>query len=169
MGIWFALHGERVGDFNLSLGASDGGSTRASSADILPVGSFCKPWTAVAIMRMAEQGTFQLDDPFPPLVDPYMERWNKTSTVKLWGAEINNVTIRMLLHMNAGIVSYNDTVIHKLTVRTMLVYIALWCPLALQKDITAGGSLLEDQQSQAVISLPSLQEVHCWRTSKAKQ
>lgn len=102
MGIWFALHSntnDGMGNFNLSLGTSDGaGGTIATDADILPVGSFCKPWTAVAIMRMAEQGKFQLDDAFSPLVDTYMQKWNNTSTTTFWGPEIQNVTVKSTQH-----------------------------------------------------------------------
>ena len=46
--------------------------------------------------------------------------------------EINNVTVRMLLHMNAGIPSYNDTLIHNLTVNEPDYDINPWDYLVLQ-------------------------------------
>lgn len=68
------------------------------------MGSYAKPWTAAAIVRLAEQvncnrekhhaivkkliapiffaiqqGNFSLDDPFVPLIDPYLKQINETT------------------------------------------------------------------------------------------
>ena len=60
-----------------------------------------KPWTAVAVLKLVEKGAFGLDDPIPPLIDPWLRKYNGTTLTGLgWTSEIGKVTVRMLLHMN---------------------------------------------------------------------
>eukprot|EP00040_Diaphanoeca_grandis_P009265 m.48216 g.48216 ORF g.48216 m.48216 type:complete len:460 (-) comp20690_c0_seq1:260-1639(-) len=117
MGIWVALKSEDF-DFAFSLGSSDGAKTKALNTDVIPTGSYAKPWTAVAILRLVEDGKIDLDGAIVPLLDPVLTRINGTTMRELgWGAEIENVTVRMLLHMTAGIMTYNDTTIMRETLQ----------------------------------------------------
>jgi hypothetical protein len=69
LGIWVAIvnESERVW---VALGTPDGGVSRTGPRDIVPVGSYAKPWTAVAVLRLVERGLFALDDKAGPLIDP---------------------------------------------------------------------------------------------------
>ena len=68
-GVWFAIRTSNE-TIAIPFGVSDGKSTPAVESDIIPMGSYAKPWTAAAILRLVEQGKFKLDDPFVPIVDP---------------------------------------------------------------------------------------------------
>ena len=95
---------------------TDGGSTPAAEHDIVPVGSYAKPWTAVAILHLVEQGLFALEDLAAPLIDPFLKRTNGTTMQKLFGNEVLTLTVRDLLHMRSGFDTYGDTYIHNITV-----------------------------------------------------
>ena len=69
LGVWVALVNESERAW-VALGTPDGGLTRAGPRDIVPVGSYAKPWTAVAVLRLVERGLFALDDKAGPLIDP---------------------------------------------------------------------------------------------------
>jgi D-alanyl-D-alanine carboxypeptidase len=81
----------------------------ALETDLTPLGSVTKPYTAVRLMQLVEQGVVGLDDPMHKWVDPALQRWNKTTVLKLFGSPlIMNVTIRHLVKMRSGIQEYND-------------------------------------------------------------
>jgi CubicO group peptidase (beta-lactamase class C family) len=113
LGVWFALKNETE-SFGAQVGVSDGAAKPATADDIIPAGSYAKPWTATAILRLVEAGRFSLDDPAGPLIDPFLTQ-NGTTVEDIWGPEFAYITVRDLLHMTSGLVSYNDTVIHNLT------------------------------------------------------
>ena len=69
LGIWVSIVNESERAW-VALGTPDGGLTRAGPRDIVPVGSYAKPWTAVAVLRLVERGLFSLDDKAAPLIDP---------------------------------------------------------------------------------------------------
>jgi CubicO group peptidase (beta-lactamase class C family) len=71
----------------------------ADNSDVVPVGSYAKPWTAVAIMQLVEQGRLSLTDSVATIVNPWLQQLNGTTLEKVgWGASIRAVTIEMLLH-----------------------------------------------------------------------
>ena len=47
--------------------------------DIIPLGSIMKGYTAMAIMRLVDQGIIGLNDTVSPLVDEFLYRTNKTT------------------------------------------------------------------------------------------
>ena len=59
-----------------------------------------------------------IDAPPAQHVDPFLTRINGTNTTleALWGATINNVTIRMLLNMRSGLAEYDDQQIRRETI-----------------------------------------------------
>lgn len=73
MGIWIAIVNETE-RFSVSLGTSDGGTTAVTASDILPVGSYAKPWTAVAVLRLVETGVIALEDLAEPLIGEHAAR-----------------------------------------------------------------------------------------------
>ena len=113
LGIWFAYRNASE-KFAVSIGVADGRSRAATNADIVPIGSYAKPWTAVAVMRLVESGVIHLDDLAAPLIDPYLAH-NATSLARIYGTMVNTITVHDLLHMTSGLESYDDDVIHNLT------------------------------------------------------
>eukprot|EP00035_Acanthoeca_spectabilis_P010883 m.192102 g.192102 ORF g.192102 m.192102 type:complete len:479 (+) comp15160_c0_seq2:152-1588(+) len=114
LGIWVAIvnGSER---FVVSLGTSDGGATSAGGHDILPVGSYAKPWTAVAVLRLVERGVISLNDLAEPLIDPFLKRINGTTLRELYGPNIAVLTVHDLLHMTSGLARYGDDWVHDYT------------------------------------------------------
>jgi len=79
MGVWI---GYKSKDFDavVSLGSPDGGNSDADATrDIVPAGSLTKPWTAVGVLRLVEDGVIDLDDPISPHVDPFLLKINDTT------------------------------------------------------------------------------------------
>lgn len=111
MGIWIAYRNATEA-FEMAFGTSDGKHTPAANNDIIPCGSLTKPYTAIAILRLVEKGKFKLDDPVQPTIDPYIMKYNSTTLQELgWPADIANVTVRMLLHMDSGVRDYDNNII----------------------------------------------------------
>ena len=52
--------------------------------DLVPIGSVMKGYTSMGIMRLVEQGVFGLNSTVAPLIDPFLQRINGTSMLKLW-------------------------------------------------------------------------------------
>ena len=74
----------------------------------IPMGSATKLYTAVSVLRLAEQGRLSLDDRVAPLADAYLSRYHGTTLRELWGgdATIDEVTFRQLLGMQSGVKDY---------------------------------------------------------------
>ena len=115
MGFWFGFRNSTA-SFSVALGVSDGASKKSMKGDIIPAGSLAKPFTAVGVLGLVELGLLELDDRIPQHIDPFLMRENGTTLEALYGEEINNVTVRMLLQMRSGLKEYNDAVIKKYTV-----------------------------------------------------
>ena len=69
--------------------------TNITAHDLVPTGSMVKPMTAMAVMRLVEQGKVGLNDSISMHVDPILKSGNGTSMIELWNGNetINNVTI----------------------------------------------------------------------------
>jgi CubicO group peptidase (beta-lactamase class C family) len=111
-GLWlgFVNQNEKI---ELASGVVDGVThegQRATTANLVPLGSITKTYTAAAIMGQVERGLVNLDDPMAQHVDPVLSKWNGTTLGQLFGADsgIYNVTVRHLLSMHSGLHDYND-------------------------------------------------------------
>ena len=85
--------------------------TNMTEDDFIPLGSMIKPMTAMAVIKLVEEGKVALNDSIGMHIDPILKSGNNTSMLELWGnnTEINNVTIDMLLHMKSGMLDYSDS------------------------------------------------------------
>jgi len=71
-------------------------------------GSCTKLVTGVSILRLANAGVFALDDKVHRILDPYFEKQGfKHTMASMFGPEANNVTIRQLAEMRAGVPDYD--------------------------------------------------------------
>ena len=75
--------------------ADIGKDIRASAKTIYQAASLSKPVTAMAVIKMAEDGLINLDDP----VNKYLKRWQ----LPMSGFDNNEVTIRRVLSHTAGL------------------------------------------------------------------
>jgi D-alanyl-D-alanine carboxypeptidase len=80
-----------------------------SGADILPsdevrLASNIKPFMAAAILKLVEQGRFELDDPMAPLLSP-----RARAIFEKAGRKIDQITIRQLLNHSSGIDDYGNS------------------------------------------------------------
>jgi len=84
--------------------------TLMTTASLFPSGSVTKTFTAVAALRLADQGKLDLDAPFHKLVDPWLKAQGKPSLRELWGgnATIERVSARQLLGQRSGVPDYDD-------------------------------------------------------------
>merc|ERR1711865_1252102 len=100
-----------LGDAPMSLA-----SAGADVTDKFAWGSITKMWTGASIMQLVAQGDLDLHQPVAPIIDaqlaamakikfPGMESFNKMSD--LWGAQVETVTLRDLLHMQSGIPDFD--------------------------------------------------------------
>eukprot|EP01059_Diplonema_ambulator_P031614 TRINITY_DN5863_c0_g2_i1.p1 TRINITY_DN5863_c0_g2~~TRINITY_DN5863_c0_g2_i1.p1 ORF type:complete len:1027 (+),score=216.67 TRINITY_DN5863_c0_g2_i1:122-3082(+) len=79
---------------------------KAEAEDGFLFGSVTKLYTAVAIMKLVEDGLLDLDEPAYPYIDRYLAD-NGTSMASLYGLEANNITIAHLLSMRSGLREYD--------------------------------------------------------------
>ena len=78
----------------------------------IPLGSATKPFTAAAVLRLADRGLLRLDD----AAGPYVDKWlGNASLAGLYGPRAANVTLRMLLSMRSGMPDYDDALYRKRT------------------------------------------------------
>ena len=83
--------------------------TTVNTSTLYPLGSATKMYTAVACLQLAEQKKLDLDAPLAALVDPFLQRTNKTSLLALYGdPRILNITTRQVLSMRSGVPDYDD-------------------------------------------------------------
>lgn len=74
-----------------------------SPDDKMLLGSGTKPFTAIAIMKLVEQGKVNLDDPAMLHIDaPMKYMWN-TTLCELYGPRAANITVRHLIFMQSGL------------------------------------------------------------------
>lgn len=64
------------------------------------VGSTSKPFTAVAVMQLVEQGIIDLDEPIVTYIPEF-----SLLTSPVFGGNSDNITTRMLLSNTSGIIS----------------------------------------------------------------
>jgi len=76
--------------------------------DAFAMGSTAKMYTAAAVLRLVDQGKFNLDDKALPLFDALWTRLNGTSIVNGLGPLIKEVTVRQLLGMSSGIPDFDN-------------------------------------------------------------
>lgn len=77
-------------------------------ADAFAMGSTAKMYTAAAVLRLVDQGKFGLDDRALPLFDALWTKLNGSSIVNQMGPLIQDVTVRQLLGMTAGIPDFDS-------------------------------------------------------------
>jgi D-alanyl-D-alanine carboxypeptidase len=97
-------------EFSVAAGAI--GEKKVTTSDTFLFGSGTKPFTASAIMKHVEKGTIKLTDPVAGYVDPVLQKMPVNGTVVtftgLYGSKAANVTVGMLLTMQAGIPDYEQ-------------------------------------------------------------
>lgn len=78
--------------------------------NIVPMGSGSKPYTAVSIMKLVEDGKMHLNDSISQHVDEFLMKTNHSTLLDIWKGDetINKVTIYQLLHMTSGLRDYDD-------------------------------------------------------------
>ena len=78
--------------------------------NLIPVGSLMKPFTAVGILRLIEQGKMGFNDTIASHVNQIFMSNNGTTIEKIFNDSgyISNVTIYELLHMKSGLDDYDD-------------------------------------------------------------
>jgi D-alanyl-D-alanine carboxypeptidase len=103
-----ALPGKTI---SLSSGRQEMNSQTASSVlptDPFAMGSTAKMYTAAAVLRLVDSGSFALDDKAVLLFDKLWTRLNGTSIVNILGPQMNDVTVRHLLQMRSGIPDFDN-------------------------------------------------------------
>lgn len=113
----FGFIDQRHGSINLS------SHTQLPPDAMIPAGSVTKTWTAVAVLKLAEQGFLSLDEPAYIRVDPVLEKLNETTMAQLWPQKhpstrqplANMITVRELLQMRSGLHDYHDQEMLQLT------------------------------------------------------
>jgi D-alanyl-D-alanine carboxypeptidase len=74
---------------------------------MMNLGSGTKGFTATAIMKLADTGKLNLDDPVYIHTDePMLRMWN-TTLVDLYGERVKKVTVRHLIFMKSGIQDFD--------------------------------------------------------------
>jgi D-alanyl-D-alanine carboxypeptidase len=84
------------------------GESCVQSADMFAMGSTAKMYTAAAVLRLVDQGKFDLDDKALPLFDQLWTKLNGSSIVHALGPQIKDVTVRQLLQMQSGIPDFDN-------------------------------------------------------------
>jgi len=81
----------------------------AQPEDMYVWGSITKMFTGPAVLQLVERGTVALDDKITKHVDPYLRRSGQPTLGQHFNidANITNVTIRHLLHMESGLPDYD--------------------------------------------------------------
>ena len=108
-----------VGSFGVVAGVGDHLSGALLSVDdMVPLGSVTKSYTAAFIVKLAEQGTIDLDTAAHVYADPVLKSLSGQTLQELWAgdATINTVTVRHLLHMQAGLHDYDDQALQDFTI-----------------------------------------------------
>ena len=84
--------------------------TKLTRYDLIPLGSMIKPYTAMSVIRLIQEGKIGFNDTVASHIDPILKSGNGAKLLELWGGNelVNNVTIYQLLHMRSGIADYND-------------------------------------------------------------
>jgi hypothetical protein len=92
--------------------------TPVTTESLYPAGSVTKPYTAVAAMRLYDQGMFDLDQPVHQILDPWLKSQALPSLLTLWKNDktIEKVTSRHLLGMQAGFSDYSSGYLKNWTV-----------------------------------------------------
>eukprot|EP00966_Prymnesium_polylepis_P212331 4918922-Prymnesium_polylepis.1 len=98
------------------------GPTPLTPTTLIPLGSVTKPWTALRVMQLVEEGVVGLEDPAHLWIDPVLERLSPrprepVSLERLWGRDALNVTVRNLLGMTSGFADYPDEELETLTLQ----------------------------------------------------
>ena len=119
----FAVVGDESASGELSAAVVAGFDDRASgllatTESRYPVGSVTKPYTAVAAMRLREQGRLDLDAPVHIILDPFFAAQALPSLQQLWGNDsaVNKITSRHLLGMQSGLGDYDDLPLQNWTI-----------------------------------------------------
>jgi len=102
-------------ELKLVSGIADRRSSRKVKPDDPFVwGSVTKVVTGTAVLRLADAGKLSLEDPIPPLIDPFIQKMaaadptqNFTSLADLFGPDVAKVTVRDLLGMKSGVPDYD--------------------------------------------------------------
>jgi len=92
---------------------------KAEATDQIPMGSLVKSYVATAIMRLVDQGKLDIEDTIVKHVNPWLLKYMNLSLSEVFpGPNIQEVTIRELIHMSSGISDYNDNYVWALSVYT---------------------------------------------------
>jgi hypothetical protein len=103
----------------VAAGADDRKSgTQVTTDSMYPAGSVTKPYTAVAAMRLYDQGLLDLEEPVHKILDPWLKSQSIPPLLSLWKNDptIESVTSRQLLGMQAGFLDYADGYIRNWTI-----------------------------------------------------
>jgi len=94
----------------------------------IPVGSVTKPYTAVALMKLVEQGKISLDEKAHVRLDYILQNFrpnwaNKGTFQEVWGnnPQVNNITVRELAEMKSGLDDYDGTAVYNAYLNSPLV------------------------------------------------
>eukprot|EP00756_Hemistasia_phaeocysticola_P000781 Hpha_TRINITY_DN10562_c0_g1::TRINITY_DN10562_c0_g1_i1::g.31279::m.31279 len=82
---------------------------QATTTGLYPSGSVTKSYTVLHMMRLQEQGVWNIDDFAYEYADPVLKEQNGTTLRELFGdARVEKVTLRHLAHMRSGLQDYDD-------------------------------------------------------------
>ena len=74
--------------FSLAAGLnSHKDGTTITGDSLFPSGSATKLYTSVAILQLHEKGIIDIDEPVHKIVDPFLQRTNKTTLFGIWKDE----------------------------------------------------------------------------------
>jgi len=76
--------------------------------DVMGIGSGTKMFTAVATLKLVEEGKIHLEDLALPLMDILVRKMTSKSLLDFLGPDSGNVTVRQLLHMTSGIGDFDS-------------------------------------------------------------
>lgn len=108
-----AAGGYNLTDAPLSPNAQ-GVRRNATTADTYLFGSGTKPFTAVGVLRLIDQGKIGARDRVSKHINPFLLHNNGTTLEKLFGAAISNATVLDLIEMSAGISDFEIEVDHSI-------------------------------------------------------
>jgi len=115
--IHYSFRDSKGSDVTDSIGYNDvDKKIPATTEDKLGLGSIAKPYTAVAVLRLVEAGKFTLETRLTEIVDPWLDKhYHGKSLRTFFDPQIEQVTVRDILHMASGLQDYDDDLCWKMS------------------------------------------------------